>query len=413
MNNQYPTFIPSSEVCRILDIKPATLYSYVSRGLIRKETQGRKKSRYLTADVLRLKQKADARTGHGPAAAEALNWGQPVIQTSISAIDENQTLTYRGISPLTLVENKRRFESAAELLWSGELPGQEPEWPIPTTPEYFPDVALPRHCSPVMTAAMILPLLAAHDTKRHFVSNEKEWQRGRRIIRIVAASLALPKSPQRMDQAIGEKYISDVVRTALGITKKKITAVIDTALILCAEHELNSSTFSARVAASTGADLYSCLGSALGTWSGPKHGQAVDRVLAVLQEIRRTGDASKVVLERLQRGELIPGFGHELYPSGDPRYTPLREAALSVAPGSANLAHLCKLVDIMEQAGHFKPTLDMGLAMLVTAMKLPKAKVSCLFMIGRMAGWIAHVLEQRCRPGLLRPRAEYIGELHS
>ncbi|MDF1811514.1 MAG: citrate/2-methylcitrate synthase [Verrucomicrobiales bacterium] len=408
MNNQYPTFIPAADVCRILDIKPATLYSYVSRGLVRKETRGRKKSRYLTADVMRLKQKADARAGHGPAAAEALTWGQPVIQTSISAISEDETLTYRGISPLTLIENHRRYESAAELLWSGNLPEEDPEWVRAAISENFPCEALPSDCPFPTTAAMMLPYMAACDPDRHLMSIEKEWERARRIIRVIAASVALPESRSLMNESMHQPQISKVLGMALGLLEEAMTNALDTAMILCAEHELNASTFAARIAASTGADLYSCLSSALGAYSGPKHGQAVGRVLALLKEINTQGDAATVVRERLARGELLPGFGHKLYPSGDPRYQPLRDAAVHLAPKSVDVAHLCNVVDTMEQAGLFKPTLDMGLAMLVTAMKLPPAKASSVFMIGRMAGWIAHILEQRTSPGLLRPRAEYI-----
>ncbi|MDF1657882.1 MAG: citrate synthase family protein [Verrucomicrobiales bacterium] len=406
MNNQYPTFIPTDEACRILDIKPATLYSYVSRGLIEKEKRGRKKTRYLTADILRLKRKSEARSGHGPVAAEAMNWGQPVIQTSVSCIQDGM-LTYRGVSPLEIVKEERSFEFASELLWTGKQPETDPQWSADSISTFLPCEFLPDDVPFPTTVAMLLPYVAARDPDRHLRSQEAELGRARHLIQMIAASVALPESPSLVRESIQQQSVSRILEKALGLPEQKVHRAIDTALILCAEHELNASTFAARIAASTGADLYSGLSSAIGAYSGPKHGQAVVRILALLGEINQHGNASDVAKAHLERGELIPGFGHKLYANGDPRFQPIMEAALSVNPESDDLAHLCNLVEFMDQASDFKPSMDMGLAMLVSAMELSKKKATSLFLIGRLAGWVAHILEQRKRLGILRPRAEY------
>ncbi len=181
---------------------------------------------------------------------------------------------------------------------------------------------------------------------------------------------------------------------------------LNCALVLAADHELNASTFAARVAASAGADLYACLTAAIATLSGPRHGGECDRVEALVSEVGTPRRAHSVVLARTQRGDLLPGFGHPLYPDGDPRAPPLLAAAHDLAPSSVRT--LDAIVLEATRSLGLKPTLDVGLVAIAHALGVPGA-ASAIFALGRCAGWAAHVIEQREAGFLLRPRARYIG----
>jgi citrate synthase len=189
---------------------------------------------------------------------------------------------------------------------------------------------------------------------------------------------------------------------------KRAVAPINQALVLCADHELNVSTFTARVTASSGADLYACVSAALAALSGPRHGGACDRIEALMQEVGRPERAATVVRERLRRGESVPGFGHQLYPKGDPRTPPLLEATWAVRPEPPAVRVVRAVLDAMAEAGHPPPAVDFALVALSAALGLPPGGAAAVFAVGRAAGWVAHVLEQREQGHLLRPRARYV-----
>jgi citrate synthase len=186
-------------------------------------------------------------------------------------------------------------------------------------------------------------------------------------------------------------------------------ALIDRALVVCADHELNASAFAARVAASTGAGLYAAVGAALAVAAGPLHGGSPLRIEALLAEAATPAGAARTVRQRLQRGEALPGFGHPLYPAGDPRVRPLVDGARALAPRDRRLATLLALTRAAAAAGRPPPNLDFGLVAVAVALALPPGAPSGLFAVGRCAGWIAHALEQRAAGYLLRPRARYVG----
>jgi citrate synthase len=184
--------------------------------------------------------------------------------------------------------------------------------------------------------------------------------------------------------------------------------LVNAGFILCADHELNASTFAARVAASTGADLHACLLAALAAFSGPRHGGASRAVEDLLEEMGSPARAESVVRARTARGDGMPGFGHPLYPQGDPRATTL--LALARAAGAAaRLRPLDTLIAATTRRRGEHPNVDAGLVALSLAAGLPRGAGVAVFAVGRLAGWIAHVLEQRQSPAILRPRAHYIG----
>ncbi|RYZ35140.1 MAG: helix-turn-helix domain-containing protein [Myxococcaceae bacterium] len=406
----------ADEAAALLGVKRATLYTYVSRGLVRcVPEKGTKENRYLRADVERLKTRHDARAGHAAVASGALRWGEPVIDSSVSRIGE-EGLAYRGHDAVALATGGRRFEDVAELLWTGQPPAVSTPWPVSESPPKELSLLspaalaalLPRGTPPVSALLALVPLLAASDPGRFAAPVEQEQARARRLIRHLGAWVCVAQAPGRVSRALKADTVAESLATAWDTKVKRAPELLNRALILCADHELNTSTFAARVTASSGADLYACMGAALAAVSGHKHGGACDRVEALLTEVGRPERAAQVIHGRLRRGEAVTGFGHRLYTHGDPRTPPLVEAALSVRPESLRVRTARAVIDTMRDAGHPPPSMDIGLVMLADALGLPPGAGTVLFALGRTAGWVAHILEQREQGHLLRPRARYV-----
>ncbi|NOK39522.1 helix-turn-helix domain-containing protein [Corallococcus exercitus] len=431
----------AEEAADLLGVKRATLYTYVSRGLVRcVPEKGTKENRYLRSDVERLKTRHDARAGHAAVASGALRWGEPVIDSSVSRISE-AGLEYRGHDAVELAARGHRFEEVAELLWTGHLPSGSTSWPAPETPwdtaghaappargrrslaserglsspAGAPSVSpaslaamLPRDTPPLSALAALVPLLAAGDAGRFSAPPEQDMARARGLIRHLGAWVCVARAPGRVSRALKEPTMAASLATAWDAKPKRTAELINLALVLCADHELNTSTFAARVTASSGADLYACISAALAAISGHRHGGACDRVEALIAEVGRPERAAQVIHGRLRRGEAVTGFGHRLYAKGDPRVPPLIDAALSVKPESLKVRVARAVMDTMRDAGHPPPSLDWGLVMLADALGLPSGAAIVLFSLGRTAGWVAHVLEQREQGHLLRPRARYV-----
>jgi citrate synthase len=253
-----------------------------------------------------------------------------------------------------------------------------------------------------------VPLLGASDIARFAAPPEQEKLRARRLLRHLAAWAGGVHGAARVAQALSEETMAASLARAWGVEVKRAAAPLNRALVLCADHELNVSTFTARVTASSGADLYACVSAALAALSGPRHGGACDRIEALMQEVGHPERAATVVRERLRRGESVPGFGHPLYPQGDPRTPPLLEVAWAVRPEPVAVQIMREVADAMGKAGHPPPTVDFGLVALSAALGLPPGAAAAVFAVGRSAGWVAHVLEQREQGHLLRPRARYV-----
>ncbi|WAM26914.1 citrate synthase family protein [Myxococcus sp. NMCA1] len=402
--------VTAAQAAALLGVKRATLYTYVSRGLVRcVPERGTKENRYVRSDLERLKARHDARAGHAAVASGALRWGEPVIDSSVSRVGA-EGLAYRGHSAVTLAVEGRAFEDVAELLWMGTLPEEASRWPSPE-PAFPPSELaklLPRGTPPVAALSALVPLLGTRDQVRFASPPEQERARARRLLRHLSAWVCVANAPGRVTQALNEPTVAQSLARAWNTRLKRAPELLNRALVLCADHELNVSTFATRVVASSGADLYACLSAALAALSGPKHGGACDRVEALLVEVGRPERAAEVIRERLRRGEAITGFGHQLYPDGDPRTPPLVEAARAVSPEAASVRIASAVLEAMRAAGHPPPSVDFGLVMLAGALGLPPGAGATLFAVGRAAGWVAHVLEQREQGHLLRPRARYV-----
>ncbi len=370
-------YLSSAEAAELLGVKPSTLYTYVSRGLLRSVADpGSRRNRYLRAEVEQLRARSRARVGPGPAAADARQGGAPVLDTSIGSIEPDGP-RYRGLRALDLVRRGATLPEVAGFLWEDDV-----DWELAPDEDargFGAELAtlVPDGTTALDRLALALPFLAAHDPARFEAGPTLERARARRLLPTLAAVLGL-----------GD------------LLDGPTAATVHAAAVLCADHGLDASTFAARVTASTGADLYACLIAGAAALSGPRHGGACERVEALLADAERVG-AERAVHERLRRGEVVPGFRHPLYPDGDPRTPPLMTAA------DDPLA--TEVVEVMSDAGFDPPTVDFGLVAAARTLKLPPGGGTALFALGRCVGWIAHVLEQRTSPDLLHPRSRYVG----
>jgi citrate synthase len=398
-------YVSAREAARMLGVKPATLYAYVSRGLLESVPGARGRARrYRRADLDRLRTE-----GRRAGASAALRWGEPVLDSAITAMTQEGP-EYRGRPALALAAADTPFEAVAELLWTGVLPPGRPSWPP------APDLAslaplLPEGTPPAAIHALVVAALAPRDSGRFDLRAESVLARARGLIRTLAAALAFLRpgpSARAAREAREAPTVAWTAAVALGVAPRaRALAAIDRCLVLLADHELNVSTFAARVAASAHADPYAAVQAGLAALSGPRHGAASDRVEALLAEVEAAGDASRVVHERERRGEPVPGFGHPFYPGGDPRARLLLETARSFPSRSRTAAAAFGLIEAMAQAGKPAPNVDAALVVLRVVLGMPRGSASGLFAVGRCAGWIAHILEQYAAGFLLRPRARY------
>lgn len=373
-------YLTAKEVTELLGITPQTLYAYVSRGMIRSEAGEGRTRRYLMEDVMRLKNKRDPARAAEDAAQTALRWGMPVLDSALTLIT-GEAVYYRGHDVAALAQSST-LEQVAGLLWLGELQALPPA-EVPQLPPLDPTLPIIQR--------LIIALASQNDLAAYDHQPQRVAETGMRLLKLMTAVIG----------GQGGGSVAEALSAVWGISSR----LIDAALILVADHELNASAFTARVVASADATPYAAVIAGLAAMSGTRHGGNIDRTVALLREVGEAPYAHAVIAERLRRGEHIPGFGHRLYPQGDPRAVVLFRLIQQHYDPSLSNAVIAEAQAAIGRA----PNIDMALASLEYEARLPRGSGMALFALGRTVGWIAHIIEQYEADELIRPRARYTG----
>lgn len=395
-------YLSARDAAERLGISLATLYAYVSRGKIdsRPGADGRSRE-YLADDVERLIQRRQAGRGAAQGAAHSLTWGLPVLETRISLIRPHGHY-YRGQSATGLARSGASLEDVARLLWAC---GDHDPFAAPPSawPAAVQAIARQRGLPALDRTAAALPLLAL--SSPHALSTDPRQRRegAARLLRETTALLCA-SGPARHPAHVS-------IAASWRDHDAQLPGLLRSALVLCADHELNASAFATRVAASTGASLHAAAGAGLAALSGPRHGGAAARAHALIRQALRERHPDACVRERLRHGDELPGFGHPLYPDGDPRAALLLDLLAGSRPRRPGMARVQRLVDAAAARCGRAPSLDFALAAIAVLHGQDEDAALSLFAAGRMAGWLAHALEQQEAGGLIRPRAHYAGTM--
>jgi citrate synthase len=335
-------------------------------------------------------------------------------------------LTYRGIDIHDLARNSS-FEETTYLLWFGSLPTPEAlhEFSVElASHRALPPQVLtlmkdfPRTATPMDATRTALSALAFYDPEAHDASHQANVAKAMRVTAqfatIVAAYEQIRRGREPIEPDRSGSHAENFLRMLFGAEPDALfVRAMDLALILHADHELNASTFAARVTAATLADMYSATVSAIGALAGPLHGGANEQVMKMLQTIREPSRAEAFVTQALQAHQKISGFGHRVYRTEDPRATHLRQMSKELGEHIGNLRwyEISRKVEeaVMAQK-HLYANVDFYSASCYFTMGIPIDMFTPVFAVSRVAGWTAHVLEQYADNRLIRPRAEYLGE---
>ena len=384
LSDQRSDFVTAAEAAAILGVRTATIYAYASRGLLGGTSQGPgKRSRYSRALVETLRLKAAARSGHAAVASAALRWGEPVLDSAITRLSPRGPV-YRGKRAVDLVGLS--FEEVAELLWQ-----RSADWSN-VAPRMVTKTQRPSLHTMLTVMAQLAPSL--RDAPIESVPAVI-----RRLACAAGKAEVLAEKQRTIAGALGASLRGTVLSAEEG-------QLLDAGLVLIADHELNASTFAARVAAGAGARWPEALIAALATATGVRHAAACDGAERLWVAIRESTAPARWVQERLEQGGALDGFDAGAYPDGDPRGKKLIEL---IKP-RLTAVHRARLEELLSaafgQAGQF-PSVDLGLVLLAHALGFPPGSASMIFVLGRTAGWVAHIEEQTASGDLIRPRARH------
>ena len=376
-------WITLPEAARQLGVQAQTVYAYVSRGTIAvmPDPHDPRKSLYRAEDVVGLCRKKQVGRKREALAAGTIFGAEPCIYSSITTFSKGRAY-YRGLDSIRLSDTAT-LEHVATLLWNSSAPVSFEVGDVLVLAE-----ERGRQCAFKSLAALAAcghSTLGRTDSALHVEAG--------RLVALVAQAFGARSDANT--QTTHERF-------ALGWGLDGNGAeLIRRAMVLVADHEITSSAFAARITASTGASLPGCLLTGLSTLSGPLHGDASGHLRAVFDDVVRLG-AEHVVAHHLQSAIPIPGFGHHLYPDGDPRAAALLEV---LNPPQELMSFIDKAIELTG----LKPNIDVALAALAAQLELPRDASFALFATARSIGLLAHCIEQLRVGKVIRPRGRYTG----
>ncbi|KWU25075.1 citrate/2-methylcitrate synthase [Burkholderia cenocepacia] len=378
-------WITLTEAARRLGVRAQTVYAYASRGSIAviQDPDDPRRSLYRAEDVVALCRKKQVGRKRAALAAGTIFGAEPCIYSGITTFSKGRAW-YRGRDSIQLAESATLEETAA-LLWQATAPVSF-DAPALALPAGKPD----RQCAFTMLATLAAnghSTLGRLDSALHTEAGQ--------LVAIVSRAFGAHDDASAGPLCTHQRLAAGWALDSRGAD------LLRCAMVLVADHEITSSAFAARITASTGASLAGCLLTGLATLSGPLHGDASGRVRAMFDDVQRLG-AERVVDHHLRSAIPLPGFGHHLYPDGDPRAA----ALLARLDPPAEIAHF---VDKVTALTGLRPTIDVALAMLSVQLRLPRDAAFGLFSIARSVGLLAHCIEQLRVGKVIRPRSRYTG----
>jgi citrate synthase len=394
--------LTTAQAAKRLGVKPTTIYAYVSRGVLASlPAVVGTGSTFAANDIELLAQRGRPRQA---SRSQALDF---TIDTAITSITQHN-LSYRGLDAVAL-STKVAFEQVTDLLLTGSLPTHTP-WPvraltIPSTESLFDHVAL--------TAV----LASAIDPFRSDLDPRSVAQTARTLIASVVDSLPALGDERIPRLRLGDESLSNTIAGRLWTRlsprrpSSGMIELLNAALVLMADHELAVSAVAARVAASSRADPYAVVLAGIAAMSGPLHGGASRPARRMLDQAM-VMPVSVAVSEALRINGLYPGFGHKVYKHGDPRAAALFAMMRSLKKDHPVLAAVDASVEAIWRRREVRPNIDLALAAFGVFAGFNEDSAETIFSIARIAGWIAHALEEYTEAPLrFRARAVYTGEL--
>ncbi|QLL06411.1 bifunctional 2-methylcitrate synthase/citrate synthase [Mycobacterium vicinigordonae] len=352
--------------------------------------------------------------------------GVVVDTTAISkVVPETNSLTYRGYAVQDLAVNCS-FEQVAYLLWHGELPNDQ-QLALFTQRERANRrlnrsmlsliAKQPDTCHPMDVVRTVISYLGAEDAEEEDSSVEANYAKSLRMYAVLPTIVAADMRRRRGLEPIAPhshmSYAQNFLHMCFGdVPEQVIVDAFEQSMVLYAEHSFNASTFAARVVTSTQSDIYSAVTAAIGALKGPLHGGANEAVMHDMLEIGTADRASEWLRGKISRKEKIMGFGHRVYKNGDSRVPTMKKALERVAAardGQRWLDIYNNLEQGMAAANGIKPNLDFPTGPAYYLMGFDIGCFTPIFVMSRITGWTAHIIEQTASNALIRPLSEYVG----
>ena len=386
---EFDHLLPAVEAAALLGVKLPTLYSYASRGVVTSVRRPDRRGSWF--DPAELDQVARrGRTG------SATRLSDMQFQSSVTLVDQGRFF-YRGQDPARLAVSAS-FEEVADLLWGGDAAGWTAQ-PQGVRSGRAAVSTLGPSASVLDRLRVAVPAAGSVDPMRFDLRPDAVVRRAGDILMTLAAACS--------DQVELDESYPAAVAALIGAPTTSLP-LLEAALILLADHEVAASTAAVRIAASFRADPYAAIGSGLAVLSGAYHGAASVAVARLLDDAIELGGAAAVG-EVLHRGEAVPGLGQVLYPDGDPRYPALMDVVRHQRHDHPVVAVADEIERLAAERGFPAPNVDFGLAVATRVLGLGSRAGETIFAFARMAGWLAHAVEEYADRTALRLRANYLG----